>query len=314
MNKGITVSLRRNYCAVLCGILLGTAAFSGTAAPLAHAAETESAGSADPVTALNEELLSLNISSREDAAALVPLSVRYEALTAEQKAQLSDEAKVALDSAKLTAASCNHTDQGVTVSADLPWYTQLKVTVLDTAGETAEDGSTIIVPYEITLWDLYTDSVYDLEGQTVTVGVPVPDVQVEGDLKVIHYLHDGSTETLYPTLDGGMLYFETASFSNFSLAGDVIIGIGPGTPSTETQATETEDTEARQTETTAQTKAQTPDTAAAAAAGTSAAQVKADPALTGDETQVLPALLACGAAAVVAAAALVSGRKKNKEQ
>ena len=79
------------------------------------------------------------------------------------------------------AAAYNHTQLGVSVYGNLPWYVQFRVKLTD-VGKKEENGLKVLVPYELTLWNLYTDSVYTLpEGETVTVTMPVPDVEIDGE-------------------------------------------------------------------------------------------------------------------------------------
>ena len=131
------------------------------------------------------------------------------------------------------AAAYNHTQLGVSVYGNLPWYVQFRVKLTD-VGKKEENGLKVLVPYELTLWNLYTDSVYTLpEGETVTVTMPVPDVEIDGEFTVFHYKADGSVETIKPVIHGNMMSFETSSFSPFSVAGSTLIagiGIGSGTP------------------------------------------------------------------------------------
>ncbi|MDO5423598.1 MAG: hypothetical protein Q4F41_07730, partial [Eubacteriales bacterium] len=237
----VKYSAKAMGCAFLSAVCL-----MGAPRQMSYASETEITEAAvqtmsEAAQAVAEEIQALEIHSREEAKALVPLYVRYNALSAAEKESISEDVKQLLEAATETAAAYNHSDQGVTVTGDIPWYTQIQVSIREDASESV-NGLDIIVPYDIVLWDLYTDSEYVLNGETVTIGIPKPDVEVDGDMKILHYLHDGSMEELTPEVNGGMLYFQTDSFSPFSLAGQTIIGIGPGSSTQADDETETDDT------------------------------------------------------------------------
>lgn len=298
---------------MLCSWALVGAAVPAGAGQIAFAEETEAVGTASDETAqaVEAEILALNIQSREDAKAFVPVYVKYQALNTAQKESISEEAKTALDAAVESAAEYNHSDQGVTVEGDLPWYTQIQVSELDTAGEEAE-GLTVVLPYDITLWDLYTDSEYQLDGETVTIGIPMPDIEYEGDLKVIHTLHDGSTEVLNTTVQNGTVFFEASSFSTYSLAGETIIGIGPGSSLNSSKKTETQSGSSA-SQTTAGSTSQTG--SSTGSTGTSSSgRVSTNPAETGDTTEILPLVVTAAAAVLVICAVIYADWKSKKNR
>ncbi len=185
------------------------------------------------VETVTDAIIALNIHSREDVGSLLPVSQAYDGLTAAEKQAVPNHVRQLLESAKEMAAAYNHTQLGVSVYGNLPWYVQFRVKLTD-VGKKEENGLKVLVPYELTLWNLYTDSVYTLpEGETVTVTMPVPDVEIDGEFTVFHYKADGSVETIKPVIHGNMMSFETSSFSPFSVAGSTLIagiGIGSGTP------------------------------------------------------------------------------------
>lgn len=185
------------------------------------------------VETVTDAIIALNIHSREDVGSLLPVSQAYDGLTEAEKQAVPVHVKQLLESAKEMAAAYNHTQLGVSVYGNIPWYVQFRVKLTD-VGEKEENGLKVLVPYELTLWNLYTDSAYTLpEGETVTVTMPVPDVEIDGEFTVFHYRADGSVETIKPIIHGNMMSFETSSFSPFSVAGSTLIagiGIGGGTP------------------------------------------------------------------------------------
>ena len=127
------------------------------------------------------------------------------------------------------AGTYNHSDMNVIVTGDIPWYVQLQASSPEDAEQVTESGD-LILSYDLTLWDLYTDSEYHLEeGQTVSVSVPLPNTDVSGSIRILHYKSDGTTEELETTQVGSRLYFETSSFSQFSLVTNTLVGVSPQT-------------------------------------------------------------------------------------
>lgn len=185
------------------------------------------------VETVTNAIIALNIHSREDVGSLLPVSQAYDGLTEAEKQAVPAHVRQLLESAKEMAKAYNHTQLGVSVYGNLPWYVQFRVKLTDVSKK-EENGLKVLVPYELTLWNLYTDSVYTLpEGETVTVTMPVPDVEIDGEFTVFHYKADGSVETIKPVIHGNMMSFETSSFSPFSVAGSTLIagiGIGSVTP------------------------------------------------------------------------------------
>ena len=195
-----------------------------TAAPIREAA----------VETVKNAIVALDIHSREDVKSLLPVSQAYDGLTEAEKEALPAEVRQLLESAKSMAAAYNHTQLGVSVYGNLPWYVQFQVKLTDVSNP-EENGLKVLVPYELKLWNLYTDSVYLLpEGESVTVTMPVPDVEIDGEFTVFHYKSDGTVESIKPVINGNMMSFETSSFSPFTVAGSTVItgiGIGSVTPS-----------------------------------------------------------------------------------
>ena len=251
----------------------------------------------ETVTAIEEELNSLNVQSRSDSQALVTLYNRYNALTAAEKAGISQEAKDKLDEAVDKAGTYNHSDMNVIVTGDIPWYVQLQASSPEDAEQVTESGD-LILSYDLTLWDLYTDSEYHLEeGQTVSVSVPLPNTDVSGSIRILHYKSDGTTEELETTQVGSRLYFETSSFSQFSLVTNTLVGVSPQTTG---NTGTTQNAGSSQSTSGASIGTGTGTSGTAQSTGT-ASTVSTIPAQTADNTAVWPlaaaALLALGTAA-----------------
>ncbi|MDY3920229.1 MAG: hypothetical protein SOZ59_14765 [Candidatus Limivivens sp.] len=305
-------TVKRSGAKAMGCLILSAAFFLGTAG--------DSACAVADVQAIEEEILALDIHSREDAKQLVPLYTRYCALTAEEKEEVSGEARQLLESATEIAGSYNHSDQGVSVSGNIPWYVQLEVSVLENAPETEEDLE-ILIPYEITLLDLYTNSEYTLpEGELAVVSVPAPETEEEVGWKVLHYLKDGSIEELEAEVSGGMVSFRTNSFSTFGLAGQTIIGIGPGsgtnfqpdeeqTDSSESAGTEPGGSEAG---TSGGVVPSGGNTSSAGSSVSTDSTVATDPALTGDPTDIWSLAVAALGALLVIGAILCTGSRRRE--
>ena len=186
----------------------------------------------EAVETVKNAIVALSIHSRKDVKGLLAVSQAFDGLTDAERAAIPEQVRQLLESAKQMAAAYNHTQRGVSVYGNIPWYVQFRVKLTD-IGEKEEKGMQILVPYELKLWNLFTDSVYTLpEGETVTVTMPVPDVDIEGEFTVFHYHADGSVESIRPVINGNMMSFETSSFSPFSVAGSMMItGVGIGNTS-----------------------------------------------------------------------------------
>lgn len=186
----------------------------------------------EAVETVKNAIVALSIHSRKDVKGLLAVSQAFDGLTDAERAAIPEQVRQLLESAKQMAAAYNHTQRGVSVYGNIPWYVQFRVKLTD-IGEKEEKGMQILVPYELKLWNLFTDSVYTLpEGESVTVTMPVPDVDIEGEFTVFHYHADGSVESIRPVINGNMMSFETSSFSPFSVAGSMMItGVGIGNTS-----------------------------------------------------------------------------------
>ena len=179
------------------------------------------------VIALDKAVIALSVHSRDDIDSVVQVTKAYEALSEAEKAAIAPDTMKLLQSAQEMAAAYNHTQLGVTVYGNLPWYVQFRVALVDVSAE-EEQGLKVLVPYELKLWNLYTDEAYALpEGESVTVTMPIPDVEIDGEFTIFHYKSDGSVETIKPVIRGNLMSFETSSFSPFSVAGSTVItGVG----------------------------------------------------------------------------------------
>ena len=112
----------------------------------------------------------------------------------------------------------NHSCAGISVSGiELPWYVQFRATSGESYQFTNEDEAAIFRSYEFELWNLKTDSKYEIpDGQYISVTVPV---KAGYEYTIEHLLDNGAMETIVPSVDGNTMIFSTHSFSPFGIAG-----------------------------------------------------------------------------------------------
>lgn len=115
-------------------------------------------------------------------------------------------------------AAQNHSCAGISVSGiELPWYVQFRATSGESYQFTNEDEAAIFRSYEFELWNLKTDTKYEIpDGQYISVTVPV---KAGYEYTIEHLLDNGAMETIVPSVDGSTMIFSTHSFSPFGIAG-----------------------------------------------------------------------------------------------
>ena len=173
-----------------------------------------------------EMVYSLQVESRADVSNVVEVTKVYDALSDDERSQVTEEAYNLLIQAQNTAGGLNHAHNSVSVSGNLPWYVRFTAEI-NNARDSGDD-SRIIVPYDLKLWDMYRNTAYVLDqGEKVTVTMPVPDTDLSNGLTIYHYKADGTTEVLHPVINGDTMSFETSSFSPFDVAGGTLLaGMG----------------------------------------------------------------------------------------
>lgn len=129
---------------------------------------------------------------------------------------------------KLQHAIMNHSCEGISVSGiNLPWYVQFRVTSGESYEFANESEAEIFKSYEFELWDLQNNTEYEIpDGEYISVTVPVKEGY---DYTVEHLLDNGATETIVPSVEGGVMVFSTHSFSPFGIAGSMQM-VGPDFP------------------------------------------------------------------------------------
>ena len=166
----------------------------------------------DQVTVMVEE--------SEDFDNVVDATKSYEALNEEVKARVPDGVYKRLRASQIVVANSNRMSAGFSVVGDLPWYVEFRV--VEKEGSGTFDFGDSIGSYELTLWNTLTDEPYELNGQKVTVTVPIDNVNKYKDISVIHYLPDGGHEVLKVSRVKGenAISFETTSFSPYEIVGN----------------------------------------------------------------------------------------------
>lgn len=137
-------------------------------------------------------------------------------LTQDERPMSADE-NLSPDEQMVRAAE-NHSCNGISVSGiSLPWYVQFRVSSGDAYEFTNEIDASIFKSYEFELWDLRTDTEYEIpDGEYISVTVPVKEGY---EYTIEHLLDNGAIETIIPSVDGDTMVFSTHSFSPFGIAG-----------------------------------------------------------------------------------------------
>ena len=255
---------------------------------------------------------------------MVAASKLYEELSPADKAMTAADDLKKLKDAQEAAGYVNRTSNGVSVSGDfLPWYVQFQVNLNHDAPSLAIPTiDTLLSSYEMKLWDLMTDTEYEIpHGRKVTVVMKAPEVSGYESFTIVHYLEDGTVELITPVIADGLMTFETSSFSPFDVGGSKpLVGLPSGDSSDKkTNSTGSSNNNSSLTgnngsstdssNKTGTNKKKTP-TAKAAAAKTQ--QTKASNPSTGDTSVLLPYIIG-GAAALLIIIILVVTRKKKKK-
>ncbi len=225
---------------------------------------------------------------------------------------------------QMVRAAENHSCNGISVSGiSLPWYVQFRVSSGDDYQFTNEIDASIFKSYEFELWDLRTDTEYEIpDGEYISVTVPVKEGY---EYTIEHLLDNGAIETIIPSVEGDTMVFSTHSFSPFGIAGSKpVIGsdiaeegygdsntsqTGSSGSTTEVPVSPAASSNTTSTSGTNQATAQnTNDTEESTEDNTSSSSRAVD---TGDETKVLPfAALAAAAALVMTGTAAVYKKRK----
>lgn len=106
-----------------------------------------------------------------------------------------------------------------------PWYIGITVNAADSSVRKSlqnkiEDGSKLLLAYDISLTDYVTGSSYEPNGEQVKVTMPVPDYKGYDGIIIIHQKSDGSAEYIKPSIrNDGTMKFILNSFSTIAVLG-----------------------------------------------------------------------------------------------
>lgn len=181
----------------------------------------------DKVKAFETAVLGLpqDADASEVMAQMLSLTREYESMTGIQKNAVGSDVLAKLEELQAQMAVYNHESNGVTVSGSIPWFVQLRVALGNDTDTYVPTGLETIVPYEMCLWNLLTDSEYVLGGgQKVTLSMAVPEaIHLYDGLTIVHYMDETHYEYIELQIVGDTLSFETASFSPFNIAGSTVL-------------------------------------------------------------------------------------------
>lgn len=172
-----------------------------------------------------------DIPNDDQVEALIQLSHMYDALGGDLQSQVPEKVKDRIRNLQGVASIYLKKNQGISVVGEnLPWYVKLSVTIKENSEHSDRANvDEVILPYELKLWNVMTNEEYFLsEGESVTIHMPVKGLSNYKDIVIVHYLADGSTEYLVPTVYGETLTFKTSSFSPFDVAGSKVLVGGLG--------------------------------------------------------------------------------------
>lgn len=176
------------------------------------------------------------IQSRSDADQVAEVTKAYEALTSEEQAAVSADAKAALAERQRQAGIANHGDaahSALATGANLPWY--VRVTAAPIAG--TDEGhaafvaklgdARLVALYDITFTDTLAGRGWEPgAGETVTIAITSPSFAGLTGIGISHLKADGSMESVAATLDGNTITFTGRSFSPYGITAAAAPGGG----------------------------------------------------------------------------------------
>ncbi|MDR1628490.1 MAG: hypothetical protein LBR79_06960 [Oscillospiraceae bacterium] len=175
----------------------------------------------------NEETLLINtidklsdkVESSADVDAIVQATKRYNQLSDDKKALISNYSK--LQSLQQLAGEYSHVTNDLKVSG-VPWNIKLVAVTLSANTDACSriynklNSEFILSLYDIYLVDMLTGQKYELpEGEKVIVTIPTPDLKYFKDPLVVHEISStGKIEYLILNINGDTSSFEMTSFSS----------------------------------------------------------------------------------------------------
>ena len=155
------------------------------------------------------------IDADETVEAVVTATKAYEALTEAQCVYLNEQTAQKLSKLQEKAAVWNRTSNDVTIEGDFPWY--VRFLAEKRAEEPDEPGraeNELVFPYDFILWDMMNDCIYDMNGKSALITMPLPEDGRYDKMVMIHYLPNGTVEYITPVYnEDETMTVATASFA-----------------------------------------------------------------------------------------------------
>ena len=169
------------------------------------------------------ESVGVDENGKPDINDVISVYLAYQDLTDDQKLFVANYDE--LEAYMQALAEQNHTDgqSGISVSV-LDWYIQVAGTAASLSSEEAAalqealGENTLIVMYDITLYDMINDMEYEPEGP-LEVRLPAPDMEGYDGVVIVHRKDDGTIEYIEATIDGDELIFTATGFSFYGVVG-----------------------------------------------------------------------------------------------
>ncbi|WP_223693998.1 lamin tail domain-containing protein [Leifsonia poae] len=188
------------------------------------------------------------VQSLAGADQVAEVTKAYQALTPEEKADVSAEALTALAARQQQAGVVNHRDNAHSATASgaaLPWYVRVTAAPLAStdagyAAFTAKlGGARLLALYDISFADTLAGGGWEPgQGETVTISLSNTVVAGQSGVGIHHLKSDGSMETIQAKVSGGTVTFTGTSFSPYGITTAASTGGStggtrtPGTPGT----------------------------------------------------------------------------------
>ena len=152
----------------------------------------------------------------------------FEALSETEQRKVSDEIKSTLTDQKDKIETAFHTNHSVSVS-EIPFYVELKADSISSDQplfrelSSAADEKQLVSLYDLFLFDHQSGSEYQLNGNSVSLTMPLPNPAKYENLIILHKTDSGEIEKITPTISGKTLSFSLNSFSPVGVAASEIV-------------------------------------------------------------------------------------------
>ena len=154
----------------------------------------------------------------------------FEALSETEQRKVSNDIKSTLIDQKDKIETVFHTNHSVSVSR-IPFYVELKADSISSNHplfqelSSAADEKQLISLYDLSLFDHQLGCEYQLNGNSVSLTMPLPNPEKYQSPIILHKTNSGKIEKITPTISGQTLSF---SLNSFSPVGVAVSQIAPG--------------------------------------------------------------------------------------